>query len=345
MASASSALLPIPNSAAVDDVVAKTSLGLVLYCCRFRRDALRKRNPKFDLYEPFTFLEHCRQQGAGGMQASLGVLDSMAAASLREKAASAGMFIEAIIRPPFEKKDVELFDAQMKTAALAGALAARTTIIPGRRYEYFDSLETFRAAAVRGKRALELAAPIAEKHRLPLAVENHKDHRDDERVSLFEHIGSRYVGACVDTGNSVALLEDAVGTAQALAPWAHSVHLKDQAVQLYDDGFLLGDIPLGQGFLDLKKIVGILQRVNPKVRFSLELITRDPLKVPCLTEKYWKTFPDVPGRDLAQTLRAVQNGATDNLQQVMSLPPEKKLALEDANVRASLDYARDELGL
>ena len=116
-------------------------------------------------------------------------------------------------------------------------------------------------------------------------------------------------------------------------------------MQLYEDGFLLGDIPLGQGFLDLKTMVAILRRRKPDIRFSLELITRDPLKVPCLTEKYWATFPDLPARDLARTLRAVREGSSDNLQYVTKMSPEQRLAREDANVRASLDYARGHLGI
>ena len=36
------------------------------------------------------------------------------------------------------------------------------------------------------------------------------------------------------------------------------------------------------------------------------MITRDPLKVPCLTEGYWVTFPDLPGRHLAHTLSLVR---------------------------------------
>ena len=140
-------------------------------------------------------------------------------------------------------------------------------------------------------------------------------------------------------------LEDEVETAEALAPWAHSVHLKDQAVQLDDDGFLLGDIPLGQGALRLKQIVDLLRAARPNVNFTLELITRDALKVPCLTEQYWATFPDLPARDLARTLRMVRERATDHLQEVTSLSDEQQVALEDANVRASLDYARDTLNL
>lgn len=341
-AAASASFFP---SIARADSPSKSGLGVVIYCCRLRRDHLKKQDPKFDLYEPANFLDHCRSIGAGGAQMRMGVLDEVDARRLEQHAQKSALYIEAIISPPKEKKDVERFDAEMKTAVAAGALAVRTTIIPGRRYEYFDSLDKFRQFDRRGRESLELAAPIAEKYRLPLAVENHKDHRDDERVALFEHISSEYVGACVDTGNSFALLEDAVGTVEALAPWAHSVHLKDQAMQLYDDGFLLGDIPLGQGGLDLKQMVQILKRAKPDIRFSLELITRDPLKVPCLTEKYWATFPNVPGVDLARTLRYARDHATDNLQYITKMSPAEQLAREDANVRESLDYARDKLGI
>ncbi len=216
---------------------------------------------------------------------------------------------------------------------------------PAGAYEFFDSLEKFREYEAKGQMALEMAAPVAEKLQLPLAIENHKDQRNDARVALLEHISSEYVGACVDTGNSVALLEDPLETVAAFAPWAHSVHLKDQAVQLYDEGFLLADIPLGAGFLDLPAMVDLLREKRPDVRFTLELITRDPLKVPCLSEEFWATFPDVPGRDLARTLRAVREGSTDSLQYPSLLLPEKQVALEDSNVRTSLDYARDHLGL
>ena len=125
---------------------------------------------------------------------------------------------------------------------------------------------------------LERAAPIVERYRVPLAVENHKDQRIDERVALYEHVDSEFVGACVDTGNSFALLDGAYESIEALAPFAFTVHLKDQALREYENGFLLGDIPLGQGSFDLKRMVASIRKAQPKVRFALELITRDPLK-------------------------------------------------------------------
>jgi sugar phosphate isomerase/epimerase len=322
-----------------------TGLGLVTHCCQFRRKMLAKATPPVNLSEPLVFLEHCKSLGAGGMQIRLGVMPGGDSLDLRKQAEANSQYIEAIVSVPQDASDLDRFEAEIKTAATVGAKAVRTTIIPGRRYEFFESLAMFRKFEARGRKSLELAAPIVERYRIPLAVENHKDHRMGQRVALFEHISSEFIGACVDTGNSFALLEDPFETTNALAPWAHSVHLKDQAVQLVDDGFLLGDIPLGQGFIDLKKIVEILKKAKPRVHFSLELITRDPLKVPVLNDAYWRTFPDLPARDLARTLQTVRAGATDNLQYISRLTAEQQVTREDANVRQSLDYARDVLGL
>lgn len=330
---------------AEDNGPVRSQLGLVIYCCRLLREQRRQQSDAPDLYDPFEFLTHCETSGAGGMQAGLGVMPAERCEQLRARAAESELFVEAIIRLPRDSSDVSRFDAEMETARRAGAAAVRTTIIPGRRYEYFDSLEMFREFERRGRESLERAVPIAEKHRLPLAVENHKDQRNAERVALLEHISSEYVGACVDTGNSFALLEDPLETVQALAPWAHSVHLKDQAVMLYEEGFLLGDIPLGQGFLDLKAMVENLQSNKPEIHFSLELITRDALKVPCLAESYWAPMDEIPARVLARTLRQVRDGTAEQLPQVNTLPLDEQVALETDNVRESLRYARQQLGL
>jgi sugar phosphate isomerase/epimerase len=178
-----------------------------------------------------------------------------------------------------------------------------------------------------------------------LAVENHKDQRLDERVALFKNLDNEFIGACLDTGNSFALLDDPYETIEQLAPFAFTVHLKDQALRAYQDGFLLGDVALGDGSFDLKRMVNGLKRVKPNIRFALELITRDALKVPCLKDSYWSTMPKVPASDLAAAMRFVRDNSVENIQSVSALPLEKQVALEDANVQRSIKYARDELGL
>ncbi|MCA9223734.1 MAG: sugar phosphate isomerase/epimerase [Planctomycetales bacterium] len=339
------ALVPQLPTARGENAESRTQLGLVIYDCGIRRRWLQQTDPSVDLFEPLAFLRHCHALGAGGMQAALGTLSADRIRELRDFAGQHNLYIEAIVRPPREESDVDRFAAEIRTAAEVGALAARTVVMPGRRYEQFDSMAAYRAAEVEAERMLRLAAPVVERHRLPLAVENHKDQRIEDRVALLRRLGCEYIGACVDTGNSFALLDDPYDAVEQLAPFAFSVHLKDQAVREYDGGFLLGDIPLGQGCFDLPRMMAALRKAKPTIRFSLELITRDPLKVTCLTEKYWTTMQGVSGADLARTLRIVRSHAADNLQQVSSLSLDQQVALEEANITASLRYARQHLAL
>ncbi len=341
---ATTATAALAKPAAARFAAKQSLMGLCQYCVRIEQRLKKKQTGK-DHFTAEKFLDHAAAVGAGGIQLSLGVMDQARAEALRQKADTLGLYIEGIVGRPKKPSDVEHFDAQMKTAAAVGAPAVRSTIFTGRRYEYFESLEQYREHDKQARRTLELVAPVAEKHKVAFAPENHKDHRIAERVAALERIDSPYVGACVDTGNNFALLEDPVMTARELAPWAHAVHIKDQALQLTKDGFLFGDIPLGQGFIDLKQIVTILRNAKPKIHFTLELLTRDPLHVPCLEEKYWRTFPDLPAEDLARTLRTVRDNQAESLQYPSKMDPQQQVELEQSNVRQSLDYAIAALGL
>ena len=323
----------------------RSRLGLVAFNCAIRRRWMQQQDPKVDLFEPLTFLKHCRDVGAGGMQVSLDVLDAARVKALRDFAAEHSLCIDGIVNPPKDEADLARFEAEIRTASEVGVQAVRTVVMPGRRYEQFKSLAEVREAEAKAVKMLELAAPIVTKHRVRLAVENHKDQRIDERLALYKHLSCEFIGATVDTGNSFALLDDPYGAIEELAPYAFSVHFKDQALREYEHGFLLADIPLGQGSFDMHRVAAILRRAKPDIRMMLELITRDPLKVPCLSEKFWATMPQVSGNDLARTLRFVREHPAKSLQEVGSLSLEKQVELEDANIAASVKYAREELAL
>ena len=133
---------------------------------------------------------------------------------------------------------------------------------------------------------------------------------------------------------------------EAYAPFAFSVHLKDMAFEEYGDGFLLSEVPLGRGFLSISRVVEILRKANPAVQLNLEMITRDPLRIPCLTDAYWATMRGTPASQFAQALgTAKQNISKIALPRLSDLPPEKQLLLEDEHVRASLAFANAELRL
>ncbi|QEF96888.1 Xylose isomerase-like TIM barrel [Stieleria maiorica] len=320
-------------------------MGLVIYDCNLLRKWMRRQRPIFDLFKPMTFLNHCFSLGAGGMQASLGVLKPGEVDELRSFADRHGMFIDAIVKPPKDEQDLDRFEAEIKTARDVGVQAARTTIIPGRRYERFKTLEEFREFEKHGQKMLELATPVVERHRVRLAVENHKDQRIDGRVALLKYLDSEFIGACVDTGNSFALLDGAYEPIEALAPYAFTVHLKDQSLRQVEDGFLLGDIPLGQGSFDLHRMVSTIRKAKPEIKFTLELITRDPLKVPCLTEEFFATMPLARASDLARTLQFVRRHQKGSLQEVSKLTLKEQVELEQSNVTSSIQYASRELKL
>jgi sugar phosphate isomerase/epimerase len=324
----------------------KTQLGVCIHAYMIRPAAERSTGQGGVFAEPLNFLEHCHRLGAGGIQVGLGTRDETYTTKLRRQAETYEMFIEGIADLPGDQAGVERFEAQVRTAKRAGAKVIRAVIMPGRRYETFDSAEQFRRSADRGRQSVELAEPVVAREGIRLAIENHKDHRVPERLELLKRISSEYVGVCVDTGNSIALLEDPMEVVRAYAPWAMSGHLKDMAVREYDDGFLLSEVPLGEGILNLSEMIGLLRRARPQIQFTLEMITRDPLKVPCLTEKYWATLADVPGRDLARTLKMVRASASKPLlPRVSHLPPDEQIRQEEDNIKKCLDYARERLRL
>ena len=159
---------PTLQHAVADEPARNTAMGVVMYDCNLRRKWMKQQDASFDLFEPLEFLRHCHTLGAAGAQVGLGAMDSRSVGKLREYAEANNLFIEALIAPPKDKDDLPRFEAQLKTARQAGAKAARTVIIPGRRYEYFKTFEDFREAAKAGHAMVELAVPVVERHQVPL---------------------------------------------------------------------------------------------------------------------------------------------------------------------------------
>jgi len=313
------------------------------YSARLRSD--RSSQAQGRLADPLNFIDHCHKVGAGGIQMNIGARDRDYAAKLRRKAEGYDMFVEDSVSLPRQPSDVERFEAALRTAKQAGAKVIRTAI-GGRRYEQFSNAGQFEAFAARSLKSLQLAGPITARQRMRLAIENHKDWRIDQMLDMLKRLGSEYVGVCVDTGNSFALLEDPLAVVESYAPVAFAAHLKDMAVAEYEEGFLLADVPLGEGVLDLDRMVKILRKANPEINFSLEMATRDALKVPCLTDKYWATFADVPGSDLARALGYVRaNASTESMPKVNNLPLDELVKLEEDNIKQSLAFAREHLNL
>jgi len=310
-----------------------------------RAQYLKKQGKVFDQ------LEHCHSLGMGGCETRLPSFEPADIKAFREKLEKYDMYLNADgLRLPKDKTELGEFERQVRAFVEAGAKRTRNPLT-GRRYEVFNSWEEFKKHTDQSMRSVELAEPIARKYKLKIGIESHKDWRTGDFVEWMSKLSSEWVGVCWDVGNNIALCEDPMEMLPALAPYCVNVHIKDMAVDWYEDGFLLSEVILGQGFLDLKKIVSTLRARDPEITFGLEHITRDPLQVPVYTEKYYATFNNLNyspmlARDLAHTLNLVRRNRTKiPLPRVSHLSLEDQLKAEDENILACIKYARENLGL
>jgi 3-oxoisoapionate decarboxylase len=285
-----------------------------------------------DAYE---FLEKCAALGAGGIQTQLnGYINK-----LRARAEELGMWIEGMAPIP-RNGDMAALERSLMDAKAAGATVVRAAMLSGRRYESFTTLADWKKWVDQSHEALRLAMPVIERQKIVVAIENHKDWTAEELVRLLRTYSSPYLGVCLDFGNNIALLDDPMEVVEALVPFARSTHVKDMGLHSYEDGFLLSEVRLGSGMLDLPRIIGLLQKASPRINFTLEMITRDPLKVPCLTPQYWNVFPDRNGKYLARTLKLVAQHSSE-LPVVSNLGREERMKVEEENVRSCFRYISD----
>ena len=328
------------------DFLKDVRMGIVVhsYATRWNSKAESKKYPGFQ--NAIELLEHCHSIGAGGLQVGVRNWTTDFSKKMRDRREKLGLYLEGSIASPSTAEDLPRFENDVIQAKEAGAVILRTVTSGGRRYEVFHSPQEVAAFKSKAMESLKLAEPILKKHKAKLAVENHKDWRADELAHALKQLSSEWVGVTLDFGNSIALVEDPMEVVETLVPFIFSTHVKDMGVEEYKDGFLLSEVPLGKGFLDLPRIVALCKQHNAGVTFNLEMITRDPLEIPCFQNDFWTVFDGVSGSDFARTLRMIkQNKYETALPRVAQLSAEERLAVEEDNILQCLRYSEEKLKL
>ncbi len=297
----------------------------------------------------FDIIEHCHNIGLAGVQTTPRDIDPESIKKFRARIEAYGMHLICDPRLPATESDLPAFEAQVVAFKEAGASSFHAALT-GRRYEEFDSLEPFRKMFEGIKQTVRLAEPVLRKHRMRLGLENHKGYRAAEQAAWLKQLGSEWVGVCFDFGNNISLCEDPMDSLKTLLPYTVSAHIKDAGVEEYEDGFLLSEVVMGDGFLDLKEMVRLLREKDPNMIINLEMITRDPLKIPVYTTKYWATFDDsyspLPGRDLAKVLALVRkNKPKKPLPRISGMSPAEQVKAEDDYNNQCIAWARQNLDL
>src|SRR3954447_10984902 len=243
---ASAAALSMPGANNAQNTRSKMGIATTSYMTvrRFR-----------DTYE---FLEHCNGLGAAGIQSSI----NGDVPKIRARADELGMFVESIVALP-KSADTAAFEKSVQDAKAAGSTLVRVNA-GGRRYEDFSTLADYEAFANRSRAAIKAAVAICEKNKVAFALENHKDWTLEQIVAILKGYSSEYVGTCLDFGNNISLLDDPMSVVEQLAPWALTTHVKDMGVEPWTEGFLLSEMPLGHGFLDLPRMFALVRNARPK---------------------------------------------------------------------------------
>ncbi|MGI9146874.1 MAG: sugar phosphate isomerase/epimerase family protein [Chloroflexota bacterium] len=218
----------------------------------------------------------------------------------------------------------------------------------------------FREHVAECVRTLKAAGPVARELGVKFAVENHGGVNLPARElrALIEAAGADVVGACLDTGNPAYGGEDPVVSAEILAPYVLTTQVRDTRVWAVEDGAMAQWTPVGEGNVDLRRIVELVGNQAPQVPINLEIITAGaPKHLPYLDPEstFWKLYPDMLARDFARFIELARRGRQEPLDQEVApagmrdLPPGqiggRLRAQQRRHLEDSVRYSRDVLSL
>lgn len=206
--------------------------------------------------DPLGVLERAAAQGAQVVQycenLPLDALEQVQLARLLRRAAELGVAIEVGTRGT----DVVHLKRQVDLAARVGGRHLRVVLGES------DTQVV--------EHTLLALVPYLRQRGITLAIENHADLSGPALASILHRLNDPVLGTCLDTANSLGLLEMPDQTAMALAPFVVQVHLKDYAVDKAPIGYRITGRPLGQGWLDLRGLLRCVQATGRPFDVYLE---------------------------------------------------------------------------
>ncbi len=297
--------------------------------------------------KPFDFVEHCHNLGFGVVETRLPANNPESIKAFRQKVEAYNMRVILDVGYPRDEAGVAAFDASVKAAKECGAISLHAAMT-GRRYEDFNAFDEFKRSFEQCQKSIALAEPVLRKYQVRLGIENHKGWRSAEQAAWMKRVGSEFVGVHFDFGNNVSLCED---PAETLGTFCRMCSLATSRTWPSSPTKMDSCSPKcrsAKAFSILREWWHPCATKDANMPLDLEMITRDPLKIPVFTDKYWVTFDDsyspLPGRDLAHVLEIVRkNKPKSPLPRTTGMSPEAQLKLEDDNISKSIDYARQYL--
>lgn len=112
--------------------------------------------------------------------------------------------------------------------------------------------------------------PLMEELGLKIAIENHTDTYAEEVLWMVKQLDHHNVGTCIDTINSIMVLEGPEAAVEKLLPYAFCCHFSDDIIVIDPMGVHDLGVSSGQGSWDLPKILKRIREVSPMDRVIFE---------------------------------------------------------------------------
>ena len=179
---------------------------------------------------------------------------------------------------------------------------------------------------------------------IKLAMENHSGDLEAREVrTLVEEVGRDFLGVCLDTGNSVVMLQDPHLTLETLGPYVLNTHIRDSALWRVPEGVAVRTVNMGEGNVDMAGWVKKFVRMHPGVPVTFETsVSGQPQILRVFEPEIWKAFPTMPAWEFSRFLALAERGKPVP---PVPLPPGKSLGQQQCeDLEVCVRRTRDLLG-
>lgn len=149
----------------------------------------------------------------------------------------------------------------------------------------------------------------AEAEGIKIAIENHAgDMRAIELKMLIEAAGASYVGANIDPGNAMWVMEEPLSHLEILGPLTVCSSVRDSMVWEDEKGAVVQWTAIGEGLVDFKTYARRFAELAPGVPLNVETISGFSKPISWRDESFMKKFPKVTESDIASFIAMSKKG-------------------------------------
>lgn len=300
-------------------------------------------------WSAFEFLDYAAKQGARVVHFSeirfLGSLDDDHVRKVRAHAERLGVELEIGMRSicptskafdPAQGTAEEQLTRVIRAGNLAGSKLVRAFLGTSADRQGPIPIEGHIENTVKVLRSVKSRAQDAN---IRIGIENHAgDMQGRELKQLIEAAGTDFVGAVLDSGNPVWVLEDPHVTLEAVAPYVLTSHVRDSAVWRAPEGAVVAWTRMGEGSVDIEGYLKKYIELCPGRPISLEIIVTNGRKFPYFDPKFWDGYRNVPAWNFARFASLAEKGqARPDRPQA---DKEQQIAREREDLEASMQWLK-----